>query len=186
MDFSIKIDPVTLQKYMAVHQKGKALLSNPCINKGPAFTERERDELGLHGLLPPSISSVEEQLARNYENFAAQPNDLEKFNFLSDLHDRNETLFFRFLHENIEETIPIVYTPTVGEACQKFSHIYRRGRGLYINYLQIDRIEEILSNYYFKDASVIVVTDGEILTNLEARVKDAMWFPEYLPIRYEE
>jgi malate dehydrogenase (oxaloacetate-decarboxylating) len=177
MDFSIKIDPVTLQKYMAVHQKGKVLLSNPCTNKGPAFTQRERDELGLHGLLPPSISSVEEQLARNYENFAAQPNDLEKFNFLSDLHDRNETLFFRFLHEYIDETIPIVYTPTVGEACQKFSHIYRRGRGLYISYLQVNRIEEILSNYYFKDPSVIVVTDGERILGLGDQGADGMGIP---------
>jgi malate dehydrogenase (oxaloacetate-decarboxylating) len=177
MDFSIKIDPVTLEKYMAVHQKGKALLSNPFTNKGPAFTEQERDQLGLHGLLPPSISSIEEQLSRNYENFAAQPNDLEKFTFLSDLHDRNETLFFRFLHEHIEETIPIVYTPTVGEACQKFSHIYRRGRGLYISYLQIDRIEEILSNYYFKDASVIVVTDGERILGLGDQGADGMGIP---------
>ena len=177
MNISIKIDPVTMQKYMAVDQKGKAILTNPFTNKGPAFTESERDELGLHGLLPPSISSIEDQLARNYENFMGYPNDLEKFNFLSGLHDRNETLFFRFLHEYIDETLPIVYTPTVGEACQKFSHIYRRGRGLYISYPQMNRIEEILGNYYLKDASVIVVTDGERILGLGDQGADGMGIP---------
>ena len=177
MDFSIKIDPKSWQKYIAVHQKGKALLNNPFINKGPAFTASERDELDLHGLLPPSISSMDDQLARNYENFKAQPNNLEKFNFLSSLHDRNETLFFRLLYKNIDEMIPIVYTPTIGEACQKFSHIYRRARGIYINYNQSNIIEKVLGNFYFKNPSVIVVTDGERILGLGDQGADGMGIP---------
>lgn len=177
MDFSIKVDPKTWQKYMAVNQKGRAVLNNPFTNKGPAFTARERDELDLHGLLPPSISTIEDQLVRNYENFKAQPNNLEKYNFLFSLQDRNETLFFRFLHEYSDETVPIVYTPTVGEACQKFSHIYRRARGLYISYDQRDNIEKLLKNFYFKDPSVIVVTDGERILGLGDQGADGMGIP---------
>ena len=177
MDFSIKIDPKTRAKYMAVRKKGKALLNNPFTNKGPAFTARERDDLELYGLLPSSISTMEEQLLRNYENFKAQPTDLEKYNFLAELHDRNETLFFRLLDEHMEEMTPIVYTPTVGEACQKFSHIYRRTRGIYVNYNQKDAIEKALGNYYFKDPSIIVVTDGERILGLGDQGADGMGIP---------
>ncbi|MBC8417518.1 MAG: NAD-dependent malic enzyme [Desulfobacterales bacterium] len=177
MDFSIEIDPKTRQKYMAVHSKGKALLNNPFTNKGPAFTASERDDLELYGLLPSSISTMEEQLLRNYENFKAQPTDLEKYNFLAELHDRNETLFFRLLDEYMEEMTPIVYTPTVGEACQKFSHIYRRTRGIYINYNQKDDIEKALGNFYFKDPSIIVVTDGERILGLGDQGADGMGIP---------
>ena len=177
MDFSIKIDPKTWQKYMAVRQKGKALLNNPFTNKGPAFTSRERDDLELYGLLPSSVSTMEEQLLRNYENFKAQPTDLEKYNFLAELHDRNETLFFRLLDEHMEEMTPIVYTPTVGEACQKFSHIYRRTRGIYINYNQMNNIEKALGNFYFKNPSVIVATDGERILGLGDQGADGMGIP---------
>ncbi len=166
MDFSIKIDPRTWQKYIAVQQKGKTLLFNPFINKGTAFTVRERDELNLHGLLPPCVCTIEEQLDRTYENFQSKPNDLEKFIYLTNLRDRNETLFFRLAYKHIDEMMPIIYTPTVGEACQKFSHIWQRGRGLYINYNQMQNIENILANSYIKDPSVIVVTDGERILGL--------------------
>jgi len=177
MDFAIKIDPKTREKYMAVRQKGRALISNPFTNKGPAFTARERDDLDLYGLLPSSISTMEEQLLRNYENYKAQPTDIERYNFLAELHDRNETLFFRLLHEHMEEMTPIVYTPTVGEACQKFSHIYRRTRGIYINYNQKDAIEKALGNFYFKNPSIIVVTDGERILGLGDQGADGMGIP---------
>ncbi len=177
MDFSIKIDPKTRAKYMAVRKKGKALLNNPFTNKGPAFTASERDDLELYGLLPSSISTIEEQLLRNYENFKAQPTNLEKYNFLAELHDRNETLFFRLLDEYMEEMTPIVYTPTVGEACQKFSHIYRRTRGIYINYNQKNAIEKALGNFYFKNPSVIVATDGERILGLGDQGADGMGIP---------
>lgn len=166
MDFSIKVDPRTWQTYIAVRQKGRALLINPFTNKGTAFTARERDELDFHGLLPPAICTIDQQLERAYESFQAKPNNLEKFIYLTSLNDRNETLFFRLLYEHIEEMMPIVYTPTVGEACQKFSHIYRRSRGLYVSYEQRHNMEKILGNFYCKNASVIVVTDGERILGL--------------------
>jgi len=177
MDFSIQVDPKIREKYISVNEKGKAILDNPFTNKGTAFTECERNELDLQGLLPPYISSIEEQLARNFENFKAQTSDLKKYQMLTNLHDRNEVLYFRFLHEYIEEILPVIYTPTVGEACQKFSHIYRRGRGLYINYRQIDIIEKILQNFQFKDISVIVATDGERILGLGDQGADGMGIP---------
>jgi len=177
MDFSIKVDPRTWQEYIAVQQKGRALLINPLMNKGTAFTARERDELEFHGLLPPAVCTIEQQLERTYENFQAKPNNIEKFIYLTSLNDRNETLFFRLLYEHMDEMIPIVYTPTVGEACQKFSHIYRRGRGLYISYKQRHNIEKILGNFYYKNASVIVVTDGERILGLGDQGAGGMAIP---------
>ena len=177
MDFSIKVDPRSWQTYIAVRQKGRALLINPFTNKGTAFTTRERDELDLHGLLPPAICTIEQQLERAYENFQAKPTELEKFIYFTSLNDRNETLFFRLLSENIDEMVPIVYTPTVGEACQKFSHIYRRARGLYISYEQRHNIEKILGNFYANNASVIVVTDGERILGLGDQGAGGMAIP---------
>jgi len=166
MTFSIKTDPTTRQEYMAVRQRGRSLLINPFTNKGTAFTASERDELNLWGLLPPAICTIEQQLRRTYENFQAKPTDLEKFIYLTSLHDRNETLFFRLVLEHIDEMMPIVYTPMVGQACQEFSHIYRRGRGIYVSFDQRDKIENILSNCHTADPSVIVVTDGERILGL--------------------
>ena len=177
MDFSIKVDPRTWQVYMAVGQKGRALLINPFTNKGTAFTTRERDEFDLHGLLPPAICTIEQQLERAYENFQAKPNDMEKFIYLTSLNDRNETLFYRLLYEHIDEMVPIVYTPTVGEACQEFSHIYRRARGLYISYNQRQNIEKILGNFYRRNACVIVVTDGERILGLGDQGAGGMAIP---------
>jgi malic enzyme len=177
MDFSIKIDPATRHEYMAVKKKGRALLINPVTNKGTAFTARERDELDLWGLLPPAIFTIEQQLQRTYESFRAKPNDLEKFIYLTSLHDRNETLYYRLLLEHIDEMMPIVYTPVVGEACQKFSHIYRHGRGIYVGYDQRDRIEEILSNHHSTEPSVIVVTDGERILGLGDQGAGGMGIP---------
>lgn len=177
MNFSIKVDPSTWQRYISTPVKGTALLMDPFTNKGTAFTARERDELDLHGLLPPAVCTMEEQLQRVYESFLAKPTPLEKFIYLTSLHDRNETLFFRLVHERIDEMLPIVYTPVVGEACQKFSHIYRRNRGLYVSYDQRSNIEKILSNYHTTDPSVIVVTDGERILGLGDQGAGGMGIP---------
>jgi malate dehydrogenase (oxaloacetate-decarboxylating) len=175
--FSIKVEPATGQRYMAVSQRGKALLLDPLTNKGTAFTRRERDELGLHGLVPPAVCTIQQQMVRTYENYQAKTSNMEKFIYLTSLHDRNETLFYRLVLEHIDEMMPIVYTPVVGEACQKFSHIYRRGRGLYISYEQKDSIEAILENAEIDDPSVIVVTDGERILGLGDQGAGGMGIP---------
>ena len=177
MKISLKIDPATGQKYMAVSQKGKALLLDARVNKGSAFTEAERTELDLQGLVPPVVSTMQQQLDRCYENFNAKSTNIEKFIYLSSLQDRNETLFYRLVLEHIDEMMPIVYTPVVGEACQKYSHIYRNARGLYINYNQRDHIEEILINAGIANPSVIVVTDGERILGLGDQGAGGMGIP---------
>ena len=177
MNFSIKLDPATGQRYMSTPLRGKPLLLDPSTNKGTAFTARERDELGLHGLIPPAICSIEQQLERVYENFQAKPTPLEKFIYLTSLQDRNETLFFRLVHEHIDEMLPIVYTPVVGEACQRYSHIYRRGRGLYVSYDQRDNIEKVLANYPTPNPAVIVATDGERILGLGDQGAGGMGIP---------
>jgi len=177
MKISLKIDAATGQKYMAVSAKGKALLVNPLTNKGSAYSILEREELDLHGLVPPTVSTMQQQLERCYENFVAKTANLEKFIYLSGLQDRNETLFYRLVLEHIDEMMPIVYTPVVGEACQKYSHIYRRGRGLYIGYNQKDMIEKVLSNCGIANPSVIVVTDGERILGLGDQGAGGMGIP---------
>lgn len=166
MAFSIKIDPGSWQEYMAVDVKGRDVLANPFTNKSTAFTRRERRDLGLDGLLPPAICTIEQQLERVYDNFSRQESNIEKFIYLADLHDRNETLYFRLVHDHIDEMMPIVYTPVVGEACQRYSSIYSKGRGLHVGYDQRDNIEAVLANYRIDNPSVIVVTDGERILGL--------------------
>jgi hypothetical protein len=177
MKISLKIDPATGQKYIAVPEKGKALLMDSRTNKGSAFTNQEREELDLHGLVPPIVSTMQQQLIRCYENFSAKTANIEKFIYLSSLQDRNETLFYRLVLEHIDEMMPIVYTPVVGEACQKYSHIYRRARGLYININQKDYIEKILTNCQIVNPSVIVVTDGERILGLGDQGAGGMGIP---------
>jgi malate dehydrogenase (oxaloacetate-decarboxylating) len=149
----------------ALHARGAAVIADPLTNKGTAFTAEEREALHLDGLLPPAISTIEQQLDRVYQNFQAKPTPLERYIHLAALQDRNETLFFRLLHDHIDEMMPVVYTPVVGEACQRFSHIYRRPRGLYISYEQRDRIDRILQNHP-RPPAIIVVTDGERILGL--------------------
>jgi len=151
---------------MAVAQRGRALLINPFTNKGTAFTADERRDLGLDGLLPRACCTLEQQAERCYEHLTAKSNDLERFIYLAALHDRNETLFFRLLLDHIDEMMPIVYTPVVGEACQKFSHIYRRARGLFVGFDGRGSIGQTLVNYHAQSPSVIVVTDGERILGL--------------------
>ena len=145
---------------------GAALLGNPRLNKGSAFSEDERTTFHLHGLLPPAVMSIEQQLTRTYDSFRAKTTDLERYIYLASLQDRNETLFFRLLQEHIAEMSPIIYTPVVGLACQNFSHIYRRPHGLYISYEQRGEIENILRAAPAPDPRVIVVTDGERILGL--------------------
>ena len=145
---------------------GQLLLDNPLLNKGSAFPEHERREFGLLGLLPSHCSTVEEQLARTYENYQRKESDLERYVFLTALQDRNETLFYRLLQEHISEMMPIIYTPTVGDGCRQYSHVFRRPRGLYISYPHRDDIASILDNAPSAQPEVIVVTDGERILGL--------------------
>ena len=146
--------------------RGVKILHDPVHNKGTAFTDAERDKLGLRGLLPPRVCSPAEQELRVIGNIRNKATDLERYLFLVSLQDRNETLFYRVLINHIEELMPLIYTPTVGKACQHFSHIYRRPRGLYISLQERGRIREILENWPHPDARVIVVTDGERILGL--------------------
>jgi len=177
MNFCIKIDQATGRKYMAVSAKGRDLLFNYEINKGTAFSHRERNELDLAGLIPPQVSTLKQQLDRTYENFSSKTTNIEKFIYLTALQDRNETLYYRLLLEHIEEMMPIVYTPVVGEACQKFSHIYRRGRGVYVSYNDRGNITHILSHVGIDNPSIIVVTDGERILGLGDQGAGGMGIP---------
>jgi len=176
MRWHVRKDPETGEEYIAVDRRGRPVLLNPFTNKGTAFAQEERNELNLHGLIPPASCSIDEQLARTYENFLSKDSNIQKFIYLAALQDRNETLFFKLLLAHIDEMMPIVYTPVVGEACQKFSHIYRRARGLYVPYTQRDRMEQILSNVP-REPAVIVVTDGERILGLGDQGAGGMGIP---------
>ncbi|MCK9197231.1 MAG: NAD-dependent malic enzyme [Syntrophales bacterium] len=157
--------------------RGYELLDDPLYNKGTAFTDKERDNMGLCGLLPPHVDSIQEQLARAYDAFQDMETDLHKHINLRQLQDTNEVLFYRLLAEHIEEMLPIVYTPTVGLGCQLFSHIYRRPRGLFISYPNRDRIRQILANRPHHDVDVIVVTDGERILGIGDQGVGGMGIP---------
>ena len=148
------------------HPTGYALLHNPRLNKGTAFTEAERRAYGLEGLLPPAITNTELQVARRHVEIANLDNDLQKYLVLSDLQARNETLFYAVLMSDPATYMPLVYTPTVGEACQKFAHIFREARGMYLPISARNRVREVLSNWPEKDVRFIVVTDGERILGL--------------------
>jgi malate dehydrogenase (oxaloacetate-decarboxylating) len=141
--------------------RGMDLLNRQGLNKGTAFTEEERNRLGLHALLPPHVETLEEQVVRAYEAYKRKDDDLERHIYLRALQDTNEVLFYRLLLNHIEEMTPIVYTPVVAQACQQFSHIYRRPRGLFISYPLRDTIPALLRNRPNPEVDVIVVTDGE-------------------------
>lgn len=145
---------------------GQRLLECSLLNKGSAFGPEERAELGLLGLLPPHVSTMEEQLERTYGNYRRKETDLERYIFLTSLQDRNETLFYRLLQEHIEEMMPVIYTPVVGAASRSYSRIYRRPRGLYIGYPDRNNIHTLLANVPSDRVRVIVVTDGERILGL--------------------
>jgi malate dehydrogenase (oxaloacetate-decarboxylating)(NADP+) len=172
MDASVLQTPTAATAY----PRGAALLRDPLLNKGTAFSERERDALGLRGLLPANLLTLEQQADRVMENLRRLPDDLEKYVALNALHDRNETLFFRVLCDNIDETQPLVYTPTVGLACQRFGHIFQRPRGIFITPDDKGRIAELFGNWPHP-AKLIVVTDGERILGLGDLGANGMGIP---------
>jgi len=166
LKYSRQKDPVTGEEYVNVPFKGTFLIEHPMYNKGTAFTQDERDAFDLCGLLPDKVSTIDIQTKRTYESFVHKPDDLEKYIYMISLQDRNETLFYRLILDHLEEMLPIVYTPTVGKACQLFSHIFRRPRGLYITANNVHKIDQILSGVPFSNVSLIVATDGERILGL--------------------
>jgi malate dehydrogenase (oxaloacetate-decarboxylating)(NADP+) len=151
---------------MSTATHGLALVQDPTRNKGTAFTEAERDALGLRGLLPARVTTIEEQVQRVLDALSRKPNAIEKYIYLRALQDRNETLFFRVVADRLEEMMPILYTPTIGQACQEYGHIFRRPRGLYVTRRDRGRVAEVLRNWPQRDVRVIVVTDGERILGL--------------------
>ncbi|MGA9755827.1 MAG: NAD-dependent malic enzyme [Desulfobaccales bacterium] len=156
---------------------GVALLRDPALNKGTAFTEEEREILGLNGLLPPVVQSMEVQVLRVLENFRRKSNDIEKYLFMIGLQDRNKTLFYRVVIDYIEEMLPVIYTPTVGQACQEYGHLFRRPRGVFISAKDRGRMPELLRNWPYRDIRIIVVTDGERILGLGDLGADGMGIP---------
>ena len=145
---------------------GNTLLELPLLNKGSAFTEEERRSFNLHGLIPHVTETIEEQSQRSYQQYCAFNSDINKHIYLRNIQDTNETLFYHLIENHLSEMMPIIYTPTVGEACQRFSDIYRRHRGIFISYPDRDPIEQIIHNINKKNVKVIVITDGERILGL--------------------
>ncbi len=163
---------------MTTHShRGHELLQDPRLNKGTGFTPEERDQLGLRGLVPPRFTTQAEQQARVLENFRKKTAAIEKYIYLISLQDRNEHLFYRTVMDHVEEMMPIIYTPTVGEACTSFSHIFRRPRGLYVTAEDRGRVREVLRNWPTSDVAMIVVTDGERILGLGDLGANGMGIP---------
>lgn len=166
LDFATVRDPATGEEVVEVPLGGLQILDCPIFNKGSAFPEDERDAFGLHGLLPPHVGSLEEQLQRRYRDYQDRLTPLQQHIYLRDLQDRNEVLFYRLMRDHIEEMLPIIYTPVVGEACEHFSRIYRRPRGLFLSVDRREELDAILANRPFRAVDVVVVTDGERILGL--------------------
>ncbi|NOH85895.1 NAD-dependent malic enzyme [Vibrio sp. 03-59-1] len=145
---------------------GSALLSTPLLNKGSAFSASERSSFNLNGLLPETTETIQEQVGRAYQQYCNFENDMDKHIYLRNIQDTNETLFYRLVQNHVSEMMPIIYTPTVGAACENFSNIYRRGRGLFISYPNRDKIDDLLNNAANHNVKIIVVTDGERILGL--------------------
>jgi malate dehydrogenase (oxaloacetate-decarboxylating)(NADP+) len=160
-----------------VTQRGLEILNDPWLNKGTSFSDKERETLGLKGLLPPFRADMEEQVQRVMENYWRHSDPLDKYTFLIGLADRNVTLFYRVLMENLLEMTPIMYTPTVGYACQQFGHIYRKNRGMYIHLHHKGRIAEVLDNWPKDEVDIIVVSDGSRILGLGDLGANGMGIP---------
>ena len=160
-----------------VRLRGPALLHEPSLNKGTAFSDEERDRLGLRGLLPPRVLTQEEQVRKVLESFRGQPSDLEKYTYLIALQDRNERLFYRVVGDHLTEMMPIIYTPTVGQACERYAHLWRRSRGLFVTARDRGRIAAIMRNWPSDDVRIIVVTDGERILGLGDLGANGMGIP---------
>jgi malate dehydrogenase (oxaloacetate-decarboxylating) len=167
----------TSEAAVRTHLSGYELLLDPRFNKGTAFSEEERDDFGLHGLLPPHIGTLEDQRERRKRIIDARPTALGKYSYMRDLQDTNETLFYSLIAYYTEEMLPIVYTPAVGEGCQRFSEIWRRPRGLFISYPNRGRIDQILSDPRFDEVRCIVVSDGERILGLGDQGAGGMGIP---------
>jgi malate dehydrogenase (oxaloacetate-decarboxylating) len=165
------------EEAIQVSLSGYDLINSPRLNKGTAFSDHERDIFDLYGLLPPHVGSLDEQIERRLEALRAQPTPFAKYSFLRDLQDMNETLFYALLVRNVEEMLPLVYTPTVGEGCQRFSEIWRKPRGLFLSYPNKDRIEKILDHARYDDVKCIVVSDGERILGLGDQGAGGMGIP---------
>ena len=164
-------------KICLVSLSGYDLINSPRLNKGTAFSYKERDAFDLHGLLPPHNGTLDEQVERRLQALRSQPNAFSKYSFLRDLQDMNETLFYALLVRNIEEMLPLVYTPTVGEGCQRFSEIWKKPRGLFLSYPNKDRIDAILNHPRYDGVKCIVVSDGERILGLGDQGAGGMGIP---------
>jgi malate dehydrogenase (oxaloacetate-decarboxylating) len=164
-------------RVIRTHLTGFGLLMNPRLNKGTAFTEHERDAFSLHGLVPPHIGTLEDQRERRTIALRNRSSSFSKYRLMRDLQDNDETLFYSFIEHNVEELLPIVYTPAVGEGCQRFSEIWRKPRGLFLSYPNRDRIERILSHPRYDDIRCIVVSDGERILGLGDQGAGGMGIP---------
>src|SRR5580700_2191252 len=166
-----------MQDVVRTPLSGLDLIRNPLLNKGTAFTDAERTAFALHGFLPPHIGTLDEQVARRLKALRALSAGFQQYSFLRDLQDSNETLFYALLTRNIEEIMPLVYTPTVGEGCQRFSEIWRKPRGLFLSYPNQLRIREILAHPRYDQVRVIVVCDGERILGLGDQGAGGMGIP---------
>ncbi len=172
--FDFKLDPITGEEYYEVNVGGRQLLNSHILNKGPSFTREERVEFDLMGCLPWGIEDLQGQVDRALEMYRRKDEDLERYIFLMELQNRNATVFYRLLLDNLVEMIPIVYTPTVGQACMQMSHIQRRARGIYIHPDNLAAIDRIFGNISLPDVRLIVVTDGERILGLGDLGADGM------------
>ncbi|HVL66329.1 MAG TPA: NAD-dependent malic enzyme [Vicinamibacterales bacterium] len=170
---SVLLDP----KATTSHATGVALLHDPALNKGTAFTEEERDRLRLRGLLPPRVLRAGQQLEKVLESFRSKPSDLEKYIYLISLQDRNERLFYQLVLAHLSEMMPIIYTPTVGQACQRYAHLWRRPRGLFISADDRGRVAQVMRNWPSRAVRIIVVTDGERILGLGDLGANGMGIP---------
>jgi len=155
---------------MGSNVRGRELLKDPARTKSTAFTRAERDALGLRGLMPHAVSTMATQVERALENLRRKESDIEKYIFLMALHDRNERLFYRVVNDNIDEIMPLIYTPTVGQACREFAHIFRRPRGFYITPDDKGQMRNMLDNWPEDGVRVVVVTSPKSERSEERRV----------------
>jgi malate dehydrogenase (oxaloacetate-decarboxylating) len=165
------------QQALQVSLSGFSLINSPRLNKGTAFSDQERDVFDLHGLLPPHVGSLDEQLERRMKALERQPTPFAKYSFLRDLQDINETVFYALLVRNVEHMLPLVYTPTVGEGCQRFSEIWRKPRGLFLSYPNKNRIAKILDHARYDNVKCVVVSDGERILGLGDQGAGGMGIP---------
>ena len=165
------------ENLVEIDAEGLVLLNTPMLNKGTAFSEAERDSFHLHGLLPPHIGTLEDQSMRRAKVMETFTEDIQRYAFLRDLQDTNETLFYSVLTSNVEQMLPLVYTPTVGEGCQRFSEVYRKPRGLFLSYPNKKKIREILASPRFDEVRIIVVSDGERILGLGDQGAGGMGIP---------